>query len=153
MVVTFSSRTTILLPCTSRSSSVSPWHSASMLNLTIRRASSLRWFDLRCSLTPNATPVTEGIDVSANRPMTILCGWQVYELLQRFPEFGGVAWVETCSPMVLGGLWRVAIHWRWWIVHLSLAMEWFADLGVSSWGTRSPVQVADRVIGVKAVKI
>jgi hypothetical protein len=43
-----------------------------MLNFTIRRASSLRWFDLRCSLTAKAVPVTVGMEARKRRPMTMV---------------------------------------------------------------------------------
>jgi hypothetical protein len=46
-----------------------------MLNLTIRRASSRRWFALRCSLEASDTPVTVGMEVRARRPIMLLVGY------------------------------------------------------------------------------
>lgn len=69
--LTFSSLTTTVIPFNSRSSSVSPSHSATMLNFTMRRASSLRWFALRCSLDARDTPVTVGMEVRARSPIIV----------------------------------------------------------------------------------
>lgn len=58
----------------------------------MRRASFLRSFALRCSLTAIAVPVTVGMEAMDRRPKTILCGC-----------LGGIDGLGICSTYVIEG--------------------------------------------------